>query len=157
MDYFKDTFWINSTEVNPGDFLIFENSSKNKRCQLNRSVRAVGRPSMCYKWSGSGPVWSFICLPSTQFDRDRYMWQDLHDITATSCRLAHPDIFLNMTCNPNWSEMTIALLPSWKAPDWHDLCFRVFHIKSLALLAFVIDENVFREVIADVRGIRFPK
>ncbi len=45
-----------------------------------------------------------VVLSSTYIRGERYMLQKMHDIIATSNKMGHPDIFLTMTCNPNWPE-----------------------------------------------------
>ncbi|CDF35745.1 ATP dependant DNA Helicase Pif1 [Chondrus crispus] len=68
-------------------------------------------------------------LPSTHIGCDRYMRQQMHDIIAISNQIGHADIFLTMTCNPSWSEITRALLPNQTPQDRPDLCARVFLIE----------------------------
>ncbi len=46
-----------------------------------------------------------VVLPSTFICVERYMRQKMHDNIATSNKIGHPDIFLTMTCNPNWPEI----------------------------------------------------
>ena len=92
-------------------------------------------------------------LPSTYIGGDRYMRQQMHDIIATSNQIGHPDIFLTMTCNPNWPEITRALLPNQTPQDRTDLCARVFRLKMKDLMSLVIDEKVFGTVVAHIRVI----
>ncbi len=46
-----------------------------------------------------------VVPPSTYIGGERYMPQKMHDIIATSNKMGTPDIFLTMTCNPNWPEI----------------------------------------------------
>ena len=96
-------------------------------------------------------------LPSTHVGGDRYMRQQLHDIIAISNKVGHPDVFLTMTCNPRWPEITRSLLPGQTAQDRPDLCARVFFVKVRALMQFVIEEKYFGEVVAHVRVTEFQK
>ena len=43
--------------------------------------------------------------------------------------LGKPDLFLIMTCNPNWSEIQAKLLPGEEAQNRPDLVSRVFRAK----------------------------
>mgnify|MGYP005831045095 FL=1 len=44
-------------------------------------------------------------------------------------RFGKPDLFLTMTCNPSWEEITKELGPGQLAQDWPDLVARVFKAK----------------------------
>ncbi|CDF39890.1 ATP dependant DNA helicase [Chondrus crispus] len=96
-------------------------------------------------------------LPSTHIGCDRYMRQHMHGIIAISNQIGHPDIFLTMTCNPCWPEITRALLPNQTSQDRLDLCARVFRLKMKDLMSLVINEDVFGTVVAHVRVIKFQK
>ncbi|CDF77533.1 unnamed protein product [Chondrus crispus] len=85
------------------------------------------------------------------------MRQQMHDIIAISNQIGHPDIFLTMTCNPSWPEITRALLPNQTPQDRPDLCARLFRLKMKDLMSLVINEEVFGTVVAHVRVIEFQK
>ncbi|ONM60906.1 hypothetical protein ZEAMMB73_Zm00001d022522 [Zea mays] len=65
---------------------------------------------------------SFIGGPRDM--RRRYM-----DAMALVRKFGKPDIFLTMTCNPNWDEIRRELLPGQTPQDRSDLVVRVFHAK----------------------------
>ncbi|KAL5647573.1 hypothetical protein ACJX0J_041928, partial [Zea mays] len=65
---------------------------------------------------------SFIGGPRDM--RRRYM-----DAMALVRKFGKPDIFLTMTCNPNWDEIRRELLPGQTPQDRPDLVVRVFHAK----------------------------
>ena len=81
----------------------------------------------------------------------------LHDMLAVTTQLGHPDIFLTMTCNPKWPEITRQLKPGQTAADRPDLCARVFNMKSKAMIQHVVDEEIFGKVVAHVKVIEFQK
>ncbi len=86
------------------------------------------------------------------------MRQKMRDIIATSIKMGHPDIFLTMTCNPNWPEIRRSLLSGQSPQDRPDLCARVFNLKLKALMqVVVIKDKIFGEVVAHVRVIEFQK
>ncbi|XP_058797039.1 uncharacterized protein LOC131667563 [Phymastichus coffea] len=68
-----------------------------------------------------------------------------------------PDIFLTMTCNPNWPEITDNLLPGQQACDRPDLVARVFDLKKDRLLDIVIKKSFFGKVASFVYVIEFQK
>ncbi|CDF36554.1 unnamed protein product [Chondrus crispus] len=96
-------------------------------------------------------------LPSTHIGCYSYMRQQMHGIIAISYQIGHPDIFLTMTYNPSWPEITRALLPNQTPQDRLDLCARVFRLKMKDLMSLVINEDVFGTVVAHVRVIKFQK
>ena len=56
-------------------------------------------------------------LPSTFIGSPRYMLQCYHDSMAIVRMTGKPDIFLTMTCNPNWTEIRENLLPGQQPSD----------------------------------------
>ncbi|KAG5562228.1 hypothetical protein RHGRI_005084 [Rhododendron griersonianum] len=60
--------------------------------------------------------------------------QSESDSMAITQHNQHPDIFLTMTVNLNWSEIIEALLPHQKAVDRPDLVARVFELKRKCLM-----------------------
>ncbi len=85
------------------------------------------------------------------------MRQKMHEIIATSNKMGHPDIFLTMTCNPNWPEIRTSLLPGQSSQDRPNLCARVFDLKLKAVMEAVIKDKIFGEVLAYVRVIELQK
>lgn len=62
-----------------------------------------------------------------------------------------------MTCNLQWSEIPNALQPGQRVVDRPDRAAHVFTLKLHALMACVIDKNVFGEVRAHDSVIAFQK
>src|SRR5277367_3878334 len=97
-----------------------------------------------------------MILPSTHLGSPRHMYQLFQDSMAI-CRHFHkPDIFLTMTCNPNWPEIQSTLLPGQKAEDRPDIVTRVFNMKKDALLKEV-KSGIFGRYVASVHTIEFQK
>ena len=67
-------------------------------------------------------------LPSSFTDSPRHMFEIFQDSMAITRYNQHPDIFLTMTANPNWPEITSTLLPYQKPIDRPDLIARVFDV-----------------------------
>jgi hypothetical protein len=68
-----------------------------------------------------------------------------------------PDLFITMTCNPKWPELTEALLPGQTAQDRSDLAARVFKLKLDELLRDLYKSHVFGNVLGHVHVIEFQK
>ncbi|KAF1860425.1 hypothetical protein Lal_00037767 [Lupinus albus] len=76
-----------------------------------------------------------VILPSTFVGSRRYMDQLYFDGMAICSSLGFPDLFLTMTCNPNWPEIVRFLNPMGLKPlDRPDIILRVFKIKFEELL-----------------------
>ena len=65
---------------------------------------------------------------------NRYMQAQYQDAMAIVRALGKPDLFITITCNPKWPEITENLLPGHRAPDRPDITARVFRLKLKALL-----------------------
>lgn len=96
-------------------------------------------------------------LPSSFGGGARYMHQLLQDSLAIGREFRKIDIFLTMTCNPKWPEITRELLPGQTAPDRPDLTARVFRLKKDALLKDLLVDKVLGSVVAHVYTIEFQK
>lgn len=68
-----------------------------------------------------------------------------------------PDIFLTMTCNPNWEEITNELFPGQTVQDRPDLVARVFHGKLEAMKHMLFKKNILGVVVAHVYVVEFQK
>ncbi|SGY11909.1 BQ5605_C011g06315 [Microbotryum silenes-dioicae] len=113
---------------------------------------------------GLGPaqIGKRVILLSSHTGSPRQMIQLYQDAMAIVRVFCAPDIFITMTCNPNWSEIVNALLPGQTASDHPNIVTRVFHGKLKALLADVLGAGrapgVFgKEVIAYVYVVEFQK
>lgn len=72
-----------------------------------------------------------VILPSTFIGSPRYMLECYHDSMTVTRKKGKADLFITMTCNPNWKEIQENLLPGQQASDRPDLCARVFHFKKM--------------------------
>ena len=84
--------------------------------------------------------------------RHRYM-----DAMALVCKYGKPDIFLTMTCNPNWDEIRNELYPGQSAQDRPDLVSRVFRAKLEAMKIKLLKNDILEKVRAYVYVVEFQK
>src|SRR6266540_5881831 len=68
-----------------------------------------------------------------------------------------PDLFITVTCNPNWPEITNKLLLNQQASDRLDLISRVFKLKLKSITNDLFVKGVFGKVIAHIHIIEFQK
>ena len=85
------------------------------------------------------------------------MQQNYQDAMAIVASYGRPDLFITMTCNPKWREITENLLPGQRASDRPDIVARVFHMKLTELLDDITKRHIFGVTIADLHVIEFQK
>lgn len=102
-------------------------------------------------------IGKMIILPSTFIGSPRNMAQNYQDAMAIVRKYGKPDLFITMTCNPNWREIRENLLPGQQPCDRPDIVARVFNLKKNALLDTVISEEIFGKVQAWVYVVEFQK
>ncbi|KAI5418014.1 hypothetical protein KIW84_042594 [Lathyrus oleraceus] len=83
-------------------------------------------------------------LPSSFIGVRRDMTQRYEDGMAIFLNGSKPYIFLTMTCNPSWSEITSELLPFQTPQDRPDLLTRIFRSKFEKLKDDVINKGVLK-------------
>ncbi|KAL6176715.1 hypothetical protein ACLB2K_053348 [Fragaria x ananassa] len=107
--------------------------------------------------NNAGNIGRRTILPSTFIGSPRDMNQRYQDAMALVQKYGKPDIFLTMTCNPNWEEIREELLSGQVAQDRPDLCTRIFRVKFEELKEDVIKKGVLGNVVAYVYVIEFQK
>ena len=85
------------------------------------------------------------------------MKQCLQDALALARYHKKIDLFITMTCNPSWPEITRELLPGQTAADCPDHCTRVFNMKKQALIDDLYKNGIFGKTVAYVYMIEFQK
>ncbi|XP_061344069.1 uncharacterized protein LOC133290038 [Gastrolobium bilobum] len=99
-----------------------------------------------------------IIIPSSFTGGPRYMAENCKDAFAI-CRWAgYPHLFITITCNPKWPEITRFVRARQLNPeDRPDILCRVFKFKLDQLLHDLKKENILGRVIAYVCTIEFQK
>ena len=85
------------------------------------------------------------------------MSQLYHDGMAIVRAVGKPDLFITMTCNPQWQDILGGLKPGQTPQDLPDIVARVFKLKLKALLSDIIEKNVFGITAAHIHVIKFQK
>ena len=96
-------------------------------------------------------------LPSSYTGGPRYMKQCLQDSLALARFYRHIDLFITVTCNPIWQEITRELLRGQTAADRPDLCARVFEMKRKVIIDEIYKKGIFGKAVAYVYTIEFQK
>ena len=82
---------------------------------------------------------------------------DTEDALAIVNRKGRPHLFITVTMNANWPEITSNLLPGQTAYDRPDLCCRVFNIKLKEIMAELKSGKVFGPYLAHFGVIEFQQ
>lgn len=98
-----------------------------------------------------------VILPSSYSGGPRDHYQRFQDSMAIARFFKKIDIFLTLTANANWKEITRELLPGQTAADRPDLVARVFKIKKDALLKLITKNGIFGKCVAHIYVIEFQK
>lgn len=102
-------------------------------------------------------VGQLVILPSTFTGSPRHMHGYAQDAMAIVAKSGRPDLFITFTCNPNWPEIRDHLFEGQSAPDRHDLCARVFHLKHLKLIELIVRGKIFGPTSAHMYTIEWQK
>ncbi|KAL5560737.1 hypothetical protein UlMin_036948 [Ulmus minor] len=98
-----------------------------------------------------------IILPATFIGSPRDMRKRYMDAMALVQVFGKPDIFLTITCNPNWSEIKEELEPYEQPQNRPDLVARIFRSKLEELKNEIFKKQIFGPVAAYVYVIEFQK
>ncbi|KAG2191417.1 hypothetical protein INT47_003108, partial [Mucor saturninus] len=98
-----------------------------------------------------------VILPSSHTGSPRALHQMQQDAMAVVRALGKPDLFVTITCNPNWKEITDELLPGEVPSDRPDLICRVFDLKLKEIFADIKDKMVFGKVKGLIHVIEYQK
>ncbi|XP_020266738.1 uncharacterized protein LOC109842248 [Asparagus officinalis] len=98
-----------------------------------------------------------VVLPPSFIGGPRDMRRRYMDAMALVQRYGKPDLFITITCNPDWDEIRNELLNGQTAQDRPDLSARVFRGKIEDLKDQLFKEEVFGKVAARVYVIEFQK
>lgn len=96
-------------------------------------------------------------LPSSYIGGPRHQQQRYQDAMAIARFFQKIDLFITMTANPNWPEITRELLPGQSSYDRPDLVARVFKLKKQELIDDVYKRSIFGRAPAYVYVIEFQK
>jgi len=99
-----------------------------------------------------------VILPSSYVGSDRYMQQLFQDGMAVVRSHGKPHLFVTVTCNPKWDEITREVeLTGGTVEDRPDIVARVFRLKLKAIEADLYKNGVFGRSVAHLRVVEFQK
>ena len=96
-------------------------------------------------------------FPASFVSGGRNMKRRYMDAMALVQKYGKPDVFLTMTSNPKWDEITRELEPGQTPQDRPDLVVRVFRAKLEDLKKQLFEKHILGKVIAHVYVVEFQK
>ena len=110
-----------------------------------------------YQDADANRIGKKIILSSSFTGSVRYMQQLYQDSIAIVREFGKPSLFVTVTCNPNWPEITNELLPNQQPNDRPDLVARVFKLKLKSITNDLFVKGIFGKVISHIHVIEFQK
>ncbi len=98
-----------------------------------------------------------VVLPVTFASSPRNMNQLYQDSMPLVRKFGKPDLFITMTCNPNWPEFLHELRVGEEASSRPDLTSRVFNMKLNALLKDLLHNGVLGIAVANIHVVEWQK
>jgi hypothetical protein len=98
-----------------------------------------------------------IILPSTFTGSPHQMNQLFQDSLTIVRKFGKPDIFMTVTCNPHWKEITNELFPGQNPEDRPDIIVCVFNMKLKEIKNDILQHAIFGKVVAFIDVIEFQK
>lgn len=131
----------------------FKNRQKEIRADLYQGIVE----SVNHGESDASKIGARIVLPATFVGGPRDMRKRYLDAMALVGRYGKPDLFLTMTCNPNWPEIKAELKPHEEVQNRPDLVSRIFRSKFEYLRKEVVKNELFGPVAAYTFAVEFQK
>ena len=120
---------------------FFRNNQKHLRVECYQGIydHLIGNASNNSKnFENKERLGNFFILPSTYIGGTRYMQQNYQDAMAFFRHVdKRPELFITLTCDPNWEEFKIILRnfpPGTTINDIPNIAVRFFYLKFCSLL-----------------------
>ena len=98
-----------------------------------------------------------VILPSTFIGSPRHMHEYTQDAMVYVRVHGRPDLFITVTCNPNWPEIKSQLYGNEQPSDRHDLISRIFKQKLEKLMDLIVKHKIFSDVSCWIYSIEWQK
>ncbi|CAI9298597.1 unnamed protein product [Lactuca saligna] len=98
-----------------------------------------------------------VVLPANFIGGPRNMRRKYIDAMALVQKFGKPDIFLTLTCNPNWPEIRQHMMIQEETQNRADLIVRVFHAKLEQFKKEILKKEIFGKVVAYTYVVEFQK
>ncbi|XP_020243540.1 uncharacterized protein LOC109821791 [Asparagus officinalis] len=130
---------------------------RNKQSEIRAELFQGIVDSVAAGEANASQVGKRIVLPSSFIGGPRDMRRRYLDAMSLVQRFGKPDLFITMTCNPEWEEIIEQLHPGQSHNDRPDLTSRIFRAKLQDLKDQLFKKEIFGKVVAHVHVIEFQK
>ncbi|XP_058202827.1 uncharacterized protein LOC131317285 [Rhododendron vialii] len=131
----------------------FKNKQEEIRADLYQGiVDSIGQSE-----SDPSKIGKRIVLPGSFIGGPRDMRKRYLDAMTLVERYGKPDLFLTMTCNPNWQEIKNEMKPHEEAQNRPDLLSRVFRSKLEHLQREIVKKQLFGPIAVYTFVVEFQK
>ena len=130
---------------------------KNNQQELKYKIVSGLQDIVSYQDADANRIGKRIILSSSFTGSVRYMQQLYQDSMAIVREFGKPSLFVTVTCNPNWPEITNELLPNQQPNDRPDLVARVFKLKLKSITNDLFIKGIFGKIISHIHVIEFQK
>ncbi|EFO90980.1 hypothetical protein CRE_27833 [Caenorhabditis remanei] len=104
-----------------------------------------------------GPCGTRVFLPGSFAGSPRHMVGQFQDALTVVSKYGKPDLFVTITCNPNWREIKESLSPGQVATDRPDVVARVFNLKIEVVKKDIFEKHVYGEAASWIYVVEFQK
>ena len=136
------TYVLSCANMGPGDIARLSSVSR----ALCDAVKATGRLRAHEEFQYFYQKLADLTYVHATTPRD--MHRGYQDLTAIVRKFGKPDLFVTVTCNPEWSEMAAALLESNTPADRPEIVAHVFKLRLDSLVKEVEVDRIFGETVA---------
>lgn len=98
-----------------------------------------------------------IVLPTSFIGGPRDMKARFQDAMALVQTMGKPDLFITVTCNPDWTEIRNNLLPGQSAQDRPDMVTRVFNARLKKICDEIYKDGIYGKTVGRTHVIEFQK
>ncbi len=133
-----------------GRLNYFRNNQETIRADLYQSIKNTALTNLGYT------IGKRIVLPPSCKGSPRYFMKLFQDSMAVIRSFGKPDLFVTVTCNPQWPEIQNELT-NVNNSEKLTLIARVFKLKLKAILQDILKDNIFGFVKAYMYVIEFQK
>jgi hypothetical protein len=98
-----------------------------------------------------------VILPPTFTGGPRYMHSRTQDAFCYVRKFGRPDLFITMTTNPKWPEITSVIEDGQSAQDRHDIVSRVFNLKLKGLMEILTKGQIYGSVRCYMYSVEWQK
>ncbi|CAI9266057.1 unnamed protein product [Lactuca saligna] len=98
-----------------------------------------------------------VVLPANFIGGPRNMRRKYIDTMALVQKFGKPNIFLTLTCNPNWPEIRQHMMIQEETQNRADLIVRVFHAKLEQFKKEILKKEIFGKVVAYTYVVEFQR